>query len=257
MYIALNAAFRQLGLKPYDYLDRVALGHIPQWIEALQWKYHGKGSAWGRKQFDTLINGFEVCSLLTRFTYQVSLFTNILSPRQAVLDTPCCLFVDELTAAYPDAKVILTTRDADKWYKSMMATVFRAFEWPSWRVLQYTDRLAGQVVGLDRALWDCFCDGDKGEKAKQAFINHNNYVRKVVPPERLLEFHPADGWGPLCRFLSVPEPGTPFPMANDTEQWQAVVEAFWMGCVKRSIMKVGIAVIVLGLFMAAGCWVRN
>lgn len=183
------------------------------------------------------------------------LYGNKFFSRQAVLDTPCCLFVDELTAAYPDAKVILTTRDVDKWYESMMATVFRSFEWPSWRILRYTDRLAAQVVRLDRELWDCFCDGDKGEKAKQAFIDHNNYVRKVVPQERLLEFHPADGWGPLCQFLNVPEPETPFPMANDTGKWQAVVEAFWMGCVKRSIMKVGMGVLGMGAVVCGASWV--
>lgn len=133
----------------------------------------------------------------------------------------------------------------------MIATVFSALEWPSWRILRYTE-IAGQIVELNMAFQDCSCNRDKGEKAKQAFINHNNYVRKVVPPERLLEFHPADGWGPLCQFLDVPEPETPFPKANDTEQWHAAVEAFWMDCVKRSIIKAGMGAIGMGAVVYAG-----
>jgi len=36
---------------------------------------------------------------------------------QAVCDIPAAAFGPELIAAYPDAKVILTIRDVDKWYK--------------------------------------------------------------------------------------------------------------------------------------------
>jgi Sulfotransferase domain len=35
-----------------------------------------------------------------------------------------------------------------------------------------------------------------------------------VPPERLLVYRVADGWGPLCRFLSVHPPDEPFPRIN-------------------------------------------
>lgn len=34
-----------------------------------------------------------------------------------MLDIPAALFVEELVEAYPDAKVILTVRDVDSWYK--------------------------------------------------------------------------------------------------------------------------------------------
>ena len=36
---------------------------------------------------------------------------------QAVTDFPCCMFPEELLEAYPDAKVILTNRNVDKWYE--------------------------------------------------------------------------------------------------------------------------------------------
>lgn len=37
--------------------------------------------------------------------------------RKAVCDMPAAYFAEELVQAYPDAKVILTIRDVDKWHK--------------------------------------------------------------------------------------------------------------------------------------------
>src|ERR1700761_1437417 len=42
---------------------------------------------------------------------------------QAVTDVPHILFAEDLIAAYPDAKVILTTRDPEEWWKSYSSTV--------------------------------------------------------------------------------------------------------------------------------------
>ena len=47
---------------------------------------------------------------------------------------------------------------------------------------------------------------------------HTAEVRAAVPPERLLVFNVTDGWEPLCNFLGVPVPDTPFPNVNDRVQ---------------------------------------
>jgi Sulfotransferase domain len=44
-------------------------------------------------------------------------------------------------------------------------------------------------------------------------------VRAAIPPERLLVFDVSEGWQPLCRFLDVAMPATPFPRLNSTEEW--------------------------------------
>lgn len=44
---------------------------------------------------------------------------------------------------------------------------------------------------------------------------HSDYVRRVVPKERLLVMSVKDGWAPLCNFLNKPQPSTPFPHANE------------------------------------------
>jgi hypothetical protein len=42
----------------------------------------------------------------------------------AAVDWPACQFYRELMQRYPDAKVILTVRDSEKWYQSIINTVY-------------------------------------------------------------------------------------------------------------------------------------
>lgn len=43
---------------------------------------------------------------------------------RSTLDWPGCAFYEELMARYPDAKVLLTVRDADRWYESAYITIY-------------------------------------------------------------------------------------------------------------------------------------
>lgn len=73
----------------------------------------------------------------------------------------------------------------------------------------------------------------------EAFDRHADHVREVVPRERLLEFEPSQGWGPLCEFLEVEVPGVGFPHLNEPqslvqirkdmywERWRVVVRKGW------------------------------
>jgi hypothetical protein len=58
---------------------------------------------------------------------------------------------------------------------------------------------------------------------KAAYERHNDHVRATVPAEQLVEWQPADGWGPLCAALGVPEPADPFPVTNTTEDFRAML----------------------------------
>src|SRR4051812_25302744 len=46
----------------------------------------------------------------------------------AVLDWPAAAFWPELTASWPDAIVILSTRDPDAWWRSASSTIFRGID---------------------------------------------------------------------------------------------------------------------------------
>jgi sulfotransferase family protein len=52
--------------------------------------------------------------------------------------------------------------------------------------------------------------------AVKAFNAHNEDVRRSVPRERLLVYESGEGWEPLCAFLGVPVPATPYPKVNTT-----------------------------------------
>lgn len=36
-----------------------------------------------------------------------------------MIDMSCCMFIPELVELFPEAKVVLTTRDTEKWYASI------------------------------------------------------------------------------------------------------------------------------------------
>jgi len=78
-------------------------------------------------------------------------------------------------------------------------------------------------------------NGDRDEMAA-GFERWNKEVIDTVPSERLLVWHPKDGWEPLCEFLDVAVPDTPVPNVNDTENFQknlimapaiAAVNSWW------------------------------
>jgi hypothetical protein len=67
------------------------------------------------------------------------------SSLQAITDIPCIAFVDELVEAYPNAKVVLTTRDVDSWLSSMNRSFYTVLGWPSLPILATLDRVCGDV----------------------------------------------------------------------------------------------------------------
>jgi hypothetical protein len=134
------------------------------------------------------------------------------------VDFPSSLYYRELMAAFPDAKVILSTRDADGWYESMRQTIVPVMTtFPITLVVPRLPFISGplrvmQPTALHRELFARF---DDRERAKQMFVEWNESVKRTVPAERLLVFEAKQGWGPLCEFLGVPVPDEPYPRVND------------------------------------------
>lgn len=129
----------------------------------------------------------------------------------AVVDYPGCLFWRELMVRYPEAKIILTVRDADSWFESVNATIFPA---------ERNGTLLGEPgLGISDFLRKDFGD----QIADRAFMvdyfnSWNRSVIEDVPNERLLVFNARDGWIPLCDFLHVPCPDVPFPWLHAREK---------------------------------------
>ncbi len=133
----------------------------------------------------------------------------------STVDWPACNNYKALMAQYPDAKVLLSVRpDAEKWFASTQATIF-------------ADDLAAGMPPFGPKIIADIVGPDRHDKAAviAAYERHNAEVRAYAPKHKLLEFTPEMGWEPLCAWLGVPVPDTPYPQVNTTENFQAMVAA--------------------------------
>jgi Sulfotransferase domain len=127
---------------------------------------------------------------------------------------------------FPDARVILTTRDEEEWFESFGQTILRVLRggWLPGNVAEMfsgqrdTGQLADVSVRMSREVMiPLSFAGTVAERGHviECYVRHNAAVRGEVPAGRLLEFHVRQGWEPLCAFLEVPVPQHPFPHVND------------------------------------------
>jgi hypothetical protein len=133
----------------------------------------------------------------------------------AAVDWPACGAWRELAAAFPDAPVLLSTRDPDDWWRSASRTIFEAID---------RRRVSADPAWLDMvdAMFERFTTDWRDEAAaKKAFVEHNEAVRAEIPADRLVEWQPGDGWEPLCRAVGVAVPSEPFPHVNTTDEFRA------------------------------------
>jgi hypothetical protein len=126
----------------------------------------------------------------------------------ATVDWPGAAFWRELATTYPDAKVLLTTRDPHEWYDSFAATIRQpvvAGGLGTWSDMVREVILEREFGGVSN---------DKNHLVN-AFRRHDDEVIATIDPERLLVYQVSDGWEPLCSFLGAPVPDEPFPRLND------------------------------------------
>lgn len=188
--LSLKFALEQLGFSKCYHMMEVFghPGHRPEWAKA----HRGETVDW-----DSVFDGF-----------------------QASVDWPSCNFWREQLAQYPDAKVILSLRDPERWYDSVMNTIYPS----SIASLNSDDEEARSwAEWASMLIWDGVFDGRMDDRAHviDVFNRHNEAVRAEVPADRLLVFEAAEGWGPLCGFLGVPVPDTDYPRVNSTEEFNS------------------------------------
>ncbi|HET6951655.1 MAG TPA: sulfotransferase [Acidimicrobiales bacterium] len=149
----------------------------------------------------------------------------------AGVDFPISCAYRQLADHYPEAKVVLSVRDPYKWWDSMMATVYPARTMlPAWvpKVVRPTREYLEMT---DILIWDGLFDErfEDRDHAVKVFEAHTAEVKASIPADRLLVFDVAEGWEPLCAFLDVPEPDTPFPRLNDTARMQRLITSTRIG----------------------------
>jgi hypothetical protein len=100
--MSLEHALIQLGFGPCYHMDEVIMRpeRVDTWSRAIRGE---------RLDWDAVFDGY-----------------------RSAVDWPACTFWSELAVRYPDAKIVLTIRDADAWYDSVMKTILQASR--GWRV---------------------------------------------------------------------------------------------------------------------------
>lgn len=188
--MSLKLALEQLGFGPCYHM--VTLFQMPGAAD------HWANAAQGRlPDWDTVFAGF-----------------------RSTTDWPAADYWRELAAHYPAAKVILSVREPEAWFRSTQQTIFSAAN----TLMSHDPSPVGQTM---RAINARHFGGNPGDHDAciAAMARHNAQVQATIPAERLLVLDIAEGWEPLCRFLGVPQPQTPFPRANSTEEFQSRVKA--------------------------------
>jgi hypothetical protein len=178
----MKFALEHIGFGPCYHMSEVLAGartNVQQWLEVIA----------GKPDWDAIFDGF-----------------------QSTTDYPACTYWRELADYYPDAKVLLTTRSAESWYDSVTQTIFSEK-----MNAQTKDGPFGAL--LKGVAFDHFDNrlGDR-EFMLDWFEKRNQEIIDSLPPERLLVFHPKQGWEPLCKFLGVDVPDSPFPRVNSRDE---------------------------------------
>jgi len=162
---------------------------------------------------------------------------------QSGVDWPVSAYYKELMVVYPEAKVILTVRDPERWYESFVSTLYEADKRFN-KYFQFIPILDRFFKALNKIIWDDIFQNRLDDQAHmiEVFNKHIEDVKQTVPKERLLIFEAKQGWAPLCAFLGVPVPtDKPFPHVNDAERMTRIFRygeaAIW-----------GIIVFILVLF---------
>jgi hypothetical protein len=147
----------------------------------------------------------------------------------STVDWPGGYFYRELIDVYPEAKVLLSVRDPQAWEASMRQTVWAVRHGESLiRLLSSAQahvnpQWQGFIHMIDRLVWEGKGTFASGHETPEQLIGgmerHNEEVRRNVPPERLLVWSANEGWEPLCEFLELPVPDTPFPHINDRKEF--------------------------------------
>jgi hypothetical protein len=187
---SLKTALEQLGFGPCHHMEEVFQHpeQIPLWLAVAR----------GEADWDAVFRGYN-----------------------SAVDFPTQHWYRDVMAHWPDARVILTVRDPDGWYRSTRATIYAISQDIPNRWVGRFFPVVGGAFRLTPVIWRDLYGGrflDR-DHAVAIYQRHIEEVKAHVPADKLLVFDLKQGWAPLCEFLGVPVPSHAFPNRNDTAEF--------------------------------------
>ncbi len=152
---------------------------------------------------------------------------------RALVDWPCAYFWRELSDYYPQAKIVLTVRDANDWYDSIEQTIFTVINrsFPEGATQPQLPKNASPVAAAQISMAklmiaDNLFSGrlEDRQHCIAVYEQHNAEVQRSLPAERLLVYNVCEGWSPLCHFLGTAEPDTAFPRSNSKREFLSAMD---------------------------------
>lgn len=147
----------------------------------------------------------------------VSQWEEVMPGYVACVDEPASYYWKQLSDAFPKALVILSVRDTDPWWTSMV-TVDEYFE----KELERPEFISAERRKFHKfvdAIYPYWQSGQSEAIEKTFFESHNRRVLEHAERDpsfnrRFLVWRPEEGWEPLCKALGLPVPDKPFPHEN-------------------------------------------
>lgn len=188
---SIEEALALLGYTTYNMHKLIQRNDFDQWLKI----FRGKDDA---PSWDDVYQGFD-----------------------ATIGWPSCFYYEDFLEKYPNAKFILTTRNAESWAKSFsMALGVK----DSLNALKFIPRVRGLLSVLDEGILPHLSGTSRQvDEIITAFEAHNAKVIATIPAEKLLVYEASQGWEPLCEFIGVSVPDVPFPHANRGENFAETV----------------------------------
>nr|XP_026692937.1 uncharacterized protein LOC108949987 [Ciona intestinalis] len=185
-----------------------------------------------------------------------------------VVDAPAFLFWEQILEVYPDAKVIISIRDEEKWFQSfknhlhsgssnVLLNLIHIFSYSGWCHFRYCNKVAILTNGSYKPTpwWKL---DTSPTVMKNIYRHHNSYVLQRVPKDQLLVFDLNDGWAPLCEFLGKEIPDKPFPFKNKSASFISDAishHPILQRMIKETILSIG-TLTFLGIYCGYKIWKR-
>lgn len=186
---SLKVALERLGFGPCYHMAEVGANpsHVEQWLLAAE----------GKPDWERIFKDFK-----------------------AAVDYPACNFWKELAEAYPEAKIILTVRDANNWFDSVYATILSPV------LLNWIKKSPVWKFYKNAVLQDFGEQVHERDFMVPYFEQRNATIKQAIPNARLLVYEVKEGWEPLCNFLDVSIPDEPFPRVNSRKHTEHLIKMF-------------------------------